>query len=602
MKKILFLFYFILISVALHAQVGINIEDPNSNTLLHVSERLNEQSEISKKGIIIPRLSEEERDALTYDNPLSNPKVLRLQASDNSLLIYNTTEECYNYWNYIEQEWKSLCGKLGKSEFTFNCPTDITVVGTYIEGKEVTSSNYLSLKVNVTKPGEYAVYATSGNGYSFSTTGTFLETGLYTIQLQAQGTPVNVGMDTLSISANGVEVECAPAAQVEVLTSAATYSISCRTAIVNGVYKKGVALDASNTITVSANVSAIGSYAITSTTVDGISFSASGTFTSTGNQNIILVGQGIPTSVDPKVLTLTTNSADGSSTCNVTITITIPAKRLLTIGSSENVYGYNFAGTAASGRMITTETNFGTVINSLVQTEGYIRINGSASPSTANLQNWLINDPVDIVVLGYPWTMTEAEADLFTTYLSNKGVVLAFSESNTGNQRLMRNIFNDNTITSGSINAAGALYKLPLLNDEVLNGPFGDVRGKFWGEDASMTSYVQGLPLSDIDVYSTDSDYSQTNPGGTAGRVTAFKHKSLHLIWIGDGGFNSNCGTSNTICPFNVDGSNRPIAKPGYGRGVAANRAEVFNSQFTANAFAWATKKAEFDGINSDQR
>ncbi|QTV05514.1 hypothetical protein [Faecalibacter bovis] len=595
MKKIIFILFSFLIISPLIAQVGINTSTPEKNTLLHVSEKMDDQS-IIKKGIMIPRLTETERDELTYENPLANPKVLQLQASDNSLLIYNTTEDCYNYWNFIEQEWKSLCGKLGKSEFTFNCPTDVAVFGTYIEGKEVTANNYVSIKVNVTKPGDYAIFAISGNGYSFSSTGTFLEKGTYTVRLEAQGTPIEVGTDALSISANGIDVECDPLPEVNVLTAAATYSINCRTAIVNGVYKKGIALDNSNTITLTIQVSKLGSYDITSNTVDGISFRASGTFTTIGQQIIQLIGNGTPTSIEPKTVTLLTNSADGEASCSVKITMTIPVKRLLTIGSGENGFGYNFSGNAASGRMISAQDNFGSIVNSLVKSEGFTRINGTSLPSISNLQNWLINDPVDIVVIGFPWTMSEAEADLFTEYLSKKGVVLAFSESNVGNQRLMRNIFNDNTITSGTVNAAGALYKLPLLNDKIVNGPFGDLRGKYWGEDASFTSYLQGLPTNEIDIYSTDSDYSQNNPGGTAGRVTAFKHKSLHLIWVGDGGFNSNCGTSNTICPFNVNGSNRPIAKPNYGRN---NRADVYNSQFTANAFAWAIEQAEFDGINS---
>lgn len=602
MKKFLTLILLISTIINTYAQVGINTEKPNENALLHISEINNNSDNVNLKGIIIPRLTEAERDQLTYENPLTNPRVLKLYASDNSLMIYNTTEDCYNYWNYIEQEWKSLCGKLGKATFTFDCPSDISVFGTYIEGKETTASNYLSFKINVIKPGEYNISATTGNGYSFTATGTFLETGAYTVKALAQGTPINIGIDYLTINANGVEVNCDPKKQVEVLTAAATYTLSCKSAIVKGVYKKAVTLNETNTIILTVNVTNLGSYDITSNSVDGISFNSSGTFTSTGNQTITLHGIGTPTSTEPKELTISTNSADGSATCNVKVIITIPKKRILSIGSSENSYGYNFSGTAASGRLITSPTNFGILENSVVKFEGYERINGTNSPSTTQLKEWLINNPVDIVVLGFSWTMTEVEADIFTTYLTNNGVLIAFSESDLGNRRLFRNIFNDNTITTGSVNSAGALYKLPLLTDKILNGPFGDIRGKMWGEDASSTSYASGLPNNQIEVYSTDSDYSLTNPGGTTGRVTAFKHKSFHLIWVGDGGFNSNCGTSNTICPFNVDNNNFPISKPNYGKGISSTRTNVFNSTFTANAMAWAIEQAEFEGINSNQR
>ena len=84
-------------------QVGINTQTPNSKALLHISEQNKPTDPREKKGIIIPRLSESERNAI----PSS--------ASENSLMIYITTEDCYNYWNHTESEWKSLCGKLGKA-------------------------------------------------------------------------------------------------------------------------------------------------------------------------------------------------------------------------------------------------------------------------------------------------------------------------------------------------------------------------------------------------------------------------------------------------------------------------------------------------------
>jgi len=44
-----------------------------------------------------------------------------------------------------------------------------------------------------------------------------------------------------------------------------------------------------------------------------------------------------------------------------------------------DVYGYNFSGIAASGRMISTASNFGTTATSVVKAEGFTRINGVQS-------------------------------------------------------------------------------------------------------------------------------------------------------------------------------------------------------------------------------
>lgn len=517
------------------------------------------------------------------------------------MTIYNTTEDCFNYWSLVDDEWKSVCGQLGKSVFTVDCASTVAM-GSYVQTRELTASNYLKVTVNVTKLGNYTMTASTTNGYNFYGTGVFLNLGTQTVQIPGQGTPQTVRVDDLAINANGTDVTCTPPVSVNVLSPAGTYTMSCGRAIVNGVYKVGVPLNASNTITLPVNVTVRGSYTIKTNTVDGISFSASGDFAATGNQNITLVGTGTPSSTNVKTLTITSDSQGGvSTTCNVNVITVIPLKRLVSIGTSQNGYGYNVSGTAASGSMISAASNYGTLISSVVKSEGFQRIDGTNSPSLAQMQGWLEGaNPVDILVIGFSWTPSDQQADLISDYLVRGGVVLAFCESNAGMQRLFRYVFNDNTITTGSVNAAGALYRLPVINDEIMNGPFGDIRGKTWGEDASSTTYAFGIPVSEVDIYSTDSDLSQISPGGTAGRITAFKHKKLNFIYVGDGGFNSNCGPSDTICPFELNASKYPVFKASYGRGSDAYDQDVYNSIFTANAFAWAIKQAEFNGINTN--
>jgi hypothetical protein len=70
---------------------------------------------------------------------------------------------------------------------------------------------------------------------------------------------------------------------------------ACVTPIISGTYKKGTALDASNTVVLSVNVTTIGTYTISTATINGISFTASGTFTITGSQVLVLTGTGTPT-------------------------------------------------------------------------------------------------------------------------------------------------------------------------------------------------------------------------------------------------------------------------------------------------------------------
>ncbi|KFF22186.1 hypothetical protein [Chryseobacterium sp. JM1] len=569
-----------------NGSVGINTSSPNVNSVLDVVSGNN------NKGILIPRLTENQRNAIIINKP-----------KDDGLTIYNTTEDCFNYWSFADDEWKSVCGQMGKAVFTVDC-SNTKVMGTYVKGRDLTTSNYLNISVNVTKIGNYTISGTTINGYNFYGTGTFLNTGVQTIQIGGQGTPQNVQTDDVTLTANGNDVTCTPAVSVNVLSPAGSYTMSCGGAVANGVYKVGTALNSSNTITLPINVSSLGSYTITTNTVDGISFRGSGTFTSTGNQNITLSGMGTPSSTAVKTITITSDSQGGvSTTCNVSVIVVIPAKKLLAIGLG-TTYGYNLSNSGRpSNTLITTNTNYGTLPASTVKYEGWSQIiDGGNSPSAAQLNTWLLGSaPVDMVVIGYSYGMSAGEASVFLQYLQKGGVILSFCEDTTGNQNFFRTIFNDPSITQSTTGGSGdgRTYTLPITSDEITNGPFGDIRGKLWGDDATDVVYFTGLPSGEISVYSNATN-ANNSTGTVAGAVTAFKHKSFNLIWVGEGGFNSQSGNtgdlnSNTICPFILDTNKKPTPKTTYGTAGTL----IYNSTFTANAFAWAIKQAEFKGINT---
>lgn len=566
--------------------VGINTTTPNSNSVLDVISGNN------NKGVLIPRLTEAQRNAIVIN-----------QSSDDGLTIYNTTEDCFNYWSFADNEWKSVCGQMGKAVFTIDCSSS-KAMGSYIKGKELTNSNYLKITVNVTKPGNYTISGTTANGYNFYGTGVFLNTGTQTIQIPGQGIPQNIQTDNVSLEANGTEVTCTPAISITVLSPAGTYTMSCGTATVNGVYKVGTALTASNTITLPVNVTALGSYTVTTNTVDGISFSGSGTFTSTGNQNITLSGTGTPTSTSVKTITITSDSQGGvSTTCSVNVVVVIPKKTVLHIGL-ETAYGYS-AYTGPSRSLMDSPTNFGTAASSIVKYEGFTHISLGSSPSSAALQTALNNKP-DIVVIGYNYTPNVTDAGYIASYLNKKGVVIAMTDDTGTAQNLFRGIFSDPTISASYGSGAGSVYALTNSDDPILNGPFGDVRGKNWGEDASTTVNISGL-TSDFVPYS----YAQPVNSTTARTgISGLRNTSLNFIWFGDGGFlsnenaNGNQYTSNTIEPFVAPstGGYFPVQKSAYGyagNGYAAGGMQVQNSILFANMIAWAIKQAEFNGINT---
>jgi hypothetical protein len=600
MKKYILLIAVILLSLSTQAfsQVGINTTKPTPYSGLHVSERMDPTSSAipdKYNGIIIQRYTQAERDAQLTPN---------MGTAQNSLMIYNTTENCYNYWNNAETGWKSLCGNLGKSLFTFNCSA-VQVKGSYVQGKELTPSNYLSIPVTVTKAGDYTITATTNNGYSFFLSSSFLSTGTYTVQVPGQGTPTAVQTDNLTITTNSTSITCTPPVQVNVLSASGTYTMSCGTATVNGIYKVGVALTASNTITLPVVVTALGSYSITTNTVDGISFSGSGTFTVTGNQNVTLYGTGTPTSTAIKTMTITSDSQGAvSTTCTANVTIVLTSKKILFLGN--NVYGRGgSSGTTAN--MIKSASNFGTNANSIVKIESISSFpalvtnnvtntnDNNYNPHGAALQTAIDTQKPDVIIISYAYYPTAADGQIIATYLNKGGVVLDMEqEGNSVN--IPKFLFSDNTISY--TDRGDSVYRFTNTSDPILNGPFGDIRSLLWSSDAAGTAVLNNLPSGDIITYSTDADNAVTP---VAGRVSSFRHKTLNYVYLGEGGpvsSNNITGVQDaSTVNFPVATSASPNFKP-IPRTNMINGSTVYNLHFYANFLAWAFQQAEINGYN----
>jgi hypothetical protein len=97
-------------------------------------------------------------------------------------------------------------------------------------------------------------------------------------------------------------------------------STSCSSATFQGGYYTGVALSTANTVTISVNVISPGTYTITTGKSNGISFSGSGTFTTTGVQQITLYGLGTPGNDAAANVPIEI----GSSKCSLHIDVTAP--------------------------------------------------------------------------------------------------------------------------------------------------------------------------------------------------------------------------------------------------------------------------------------
>jgi hypothetical protein len=554
---------------------------------------------------MVPRLTEAQRNAIDTSN----------DSVANSLLIYNTDEDCYNYYSRLNGEWQSLCGKPGKAVFTIDC-SGMKVHGQYLNGASLDAMHYIETKVNVTKPGAYSIMAIPDpeNGYYFSATGEFFSQGIYHINLTGAGTPTAYGNNTVEIFAQGVKV-CDMTIKVEDSSIKPEYEMLCSEVKALGVYVKNRALGAQNKLRVillATPAAAGATWIIETNTVNGIRFAGSGVLAG-GPQVVELQGYGKPTSTDPITLTLSSNSSITVETCPVRIAVAYSQKKVLAYGHG-NGFGYNLsAGAGSSGllsyggrKMLLSPFNFGTESYSKIKCEPIVIVAGSATetPNPTELGADIRTHRPDIIILGYNSALTGAAVDTLIKYLDNRGIVLAFIENGNATERLFNRVLNLTGITAESNGTAGTIYQFSYIagDKSILNGPFGDIREKYWGEDASTTQSVKGVPAGMVDILSLGkiihAGYSSTD---RQHNINACKFKNQNLVWVGDGGFFSRGQTddavnSNTICPLYYNSYFQPITG---NFGYASGNYTIYNSFFFANLFAWALKEAEFNGYNT---
>jgi hypothetical protein len=176
------------------------------------------------------------------------------------------------------------------------------------------------MSVNVTKPGTYIINTNTANGITFSDAGSFSSTGQHTVILSAKGTPVR--SESTAFVPNTGTVSCNFYLNVAPLPPPAVFTLSgapnaCAPVTVNGFYILLKPLDGANTVVIQANVATPGSYTISTNTVNGITFSASGVFATAGLQNIILRGSGAPQATGTSTLT----PVYAGSACSFSVTV-----------------------------------------------------------------------------------------------------------------------------------------------------------------------------------------------------------------------------------------------------------------------------------------
>jgi hypothetical protein len=219
--------------------------------------------------------------------------------------------------------------------------------GNYYSGVSLSNTNTVQLQVDVTTPGIFSLQSNTRAGIMFSTSGSFADTGIQTITLTRSGTPDSVGDFAFTPE---IPASCTFIVSVGRKPNIlANYSLTgspnqCTNAQVNGQYFNAMALTGANFVVLNVDVSSPGDYRIHTDTLNGIYFSASGTFTKTGPQTVTLAGSGNPTNARNLVFTPQGNNGSGCA-FNLTIlnsgppaTYVIVSGQNLCIGTAAGSY------------------------------------------------------------------------------------------------------------------------------------------------------------------------------------------------------------------------------------------------------------------------
>ncbi|WP_051697882.1 hypothetical protein [Prevotella sp. 10(H)] len=638
------LFAITTITFTSHAQVTIGSGSvPEKGALLELKEKTASNPdkddvltlENSDRGLLFPKVSLKAWNKLTplYGGKLNTGTGVwgddstadeKLRAT--GMIVYNINtdavdlEEGLYMWRI--EEWVKLSGGMGQAQFDPLACSNIEPMGTYIERKATTGDNYLLLKVNVIKPGTFAISVTSGNGYNFYLSGVILEKGPVTLQIPSQGTPINVQIDKLKF--DGIELLAGCEPEIEVVTNAANYDMNCFNTKVNGEYRKGHVLDATNTITLLVNVRTAGSYAIKTPVVNGVSFTASGEWTSAqiGMQPVTMMGMGTPTVNFDFPIDIISNSPQGNTKCSATVPIILPRLKLGIIGQyySAGINGswYSWWSNTVRFKALNSSANFGAT-QGVVKTDGFETLWQTASATEAVTHLASTNKPD--IILYYSWEAPNSAG--LTSALAkyvNDGGVLVFASNSAGNgnnsstsysnglytaQKLVEGIFGSG-IYLGWQDGGGNddnYYINNLPNDPVVNGPFGNLAGKLWGEDndTNGTVIAYNLPPNSVQVCSAQS--IKLHQGVNPKFSTVWYNESKNFFMFGDTfgatapGYDGQSDAGGF--PAYYDSNLRPQPKQ-YSNAnyTAPNIPWVYNSALEMNVMAWAVLKAVNSGIN----
>ena len=194
--------------------------------------------------------------------------------------------------------------------------------GVYKKDTVLNSTDYVDVVVDVNVPGSFVISTDTINNFYFRATGNFATAGTDTVRLQGIGKPTAAGTNVFTVTYDSTQctfsiTTLAGGGGTAVFTLAGAPG-NCTPGTVSGAYTVGTALNSADSVVIQVNVTTVGTYSIGTSTLNGMTFSAAGTFSATGTQSVTLKGTGTPTSAGSFNFPVSA----GSSNCSFSVTVT----------------------------------------------------------------------------------------------------------------------------------------------------------------------------------------------------------------------------------------------------------------------------------------
>ena len=589
--------------------------------------------ESTHRGMLPPRMDSIQRNGIGGGNP---------DALIDGMVVYNTDEQCIDYYSKAAEEWLPLCGAQPPAKLAVDCGA-ITIGQTdtpFVLGVPLGTQS-LQVPITVNTLGNYTIIATptKPNGYSFSYSGYAGAQGTQLVTVPVQGTPVKDETDTLNVLINNQSLPNCQSLTIRVINTAANFSIvsSSGDAVsgtynnnqdhFGGVYAAGVAMSTANTDTVAVHLPAGGKagqnvWSI-SATANGVTFANSGRFsdalvTNGGDTLIVLKASGTPVAtVMPSMkLTYTTNSPamDGVT---VTDTVKMGVRSPLIWFAPSNWYDvFNTSATSDPMTIFTQNMSlFGTSQQSKVIVSTTPTNSGSTKGTTGltfvNQTNFstIMTAKPDIVYISYSIDITPYISQL-QQYVKAGGVLILCGTETTSDanmQSFFNGLYGGNDITVHDENTNNAAYQFTNSSFDVISGgPFGTfgasgsgAQYNWWGEDGGYGIYLSGLLYADPSASIYSSAGNNINFIDVDGSASMFKSGKYNLWWVGDGGWTHvyayQNGNQTAGYPFRYTGTGANcVPSQQTLQDENTNNAALF-----CNVMAWALTQQQVAGINS---